>query len=117
VLLVDDFPIGRTLAALRLRQAGYGVTLASSAEEGLEAARRAPPDAIVSDIRMTGMNGFELCAAIRADPALRRIPIILTSSALELGEEERGRALGVVCIVRTADLHELLEMLAKVVQE
>jgi hypothetical protein len=46
-----------------------------------------------------------------------RIPIILTSSALELGEAERGRALGVVCIVRTADLHELLETLAKVVRE
>jgi CheY-like chemotaxis protein len=113
VLLVDDFPIGRKLAALKLQQAGYGVTVASSAEEGLDAAKRAPPDAIVSDIRMTGMNGFELCAAIRADPALARIPIILTSSAIEHGEAARAGSLGAVCFVRTSDLHEVLDALGK----
>jgi CheY-like chemotaxis protein len=62
---------------------------------------------------MTGMSGFELCAAVRADPGLRGIPVILTTSALEPGEQECARALAAVCLVRTADLRELLETLAQ----
>lgn len=111
ILLVDDYPLGRKLVALQLRRAGFDVTTASTAEEALEIARRAPPDAILSDIRMTGMDGFELAEAIRNDSSLSHIPVLLLSSALEEHERQRARDLGITCLLRTSDLGEALDTL------
>jgi CheY-like chemotaxis protein len=110
VLLVDDYPLGRKLLALKLRQAGFRVTTASSGEEALKMARQSPPDAIISDIRMTGMDGFELCEAVRGDPRLGDIPVLLLSSAVEQHEQRRANASR--CLLCTSDLHEALEVLS-----
>jgi two-component system, chemotaxis family, sensor kinase CheA len=111
VLLVDDYQLGRELASRILRRAGFAVRDASSAEEALERARRDPPAVIVSDVHLTGMSGLDLCHAVRADPALARIPILLLSSAMSESEQDQARALGARCLQRTSDLAGLLEAL------
>jgi chemosensory pili system protein ChpA (sensor histidine kinase/response regulator) len=111
VLLVDDNVLGRKLVALRLRQARFRVTTASSGEEALAIAERNAVDAVVSDVRMTGMDGFELCAALRADARLADLPVILLSSAVEEGEKQRARALGADCLPRTSDIREAIGVL------
>ena len=114
ILLIDDYPLGRKMVSIRLRQAGFEVTAASTAEDALRQARRMPPDAVVSDIRMTGMNGFELCEVIRKEPGLARIPVLLVSSNVEDADRQRARALGVKCLLRTSDMREVLQALADV---
>jgi CheY-like chemotaxis protein len=117
ILVVDDYPLGRKLVAVRLRQAGFSVTTAITAEDALEIARRLPPDAILSDIRLTGMDGFALSEAVRSDPCLRHIPIVLLSSALGEPERQRARTLRVPCLVRTPDLADVIETLVAVLRD
>ncbi len=79
VLIVDDNPVQLKLRAVQLRQAGFKVVMASDGLAALKAARSSPPDAIVSDILLPGMDGFHLCQAIRSDPNLSHIPVVLNS--------------------------------------
>jgi PAS domain S-box-containing protein len=80
VLLVDDDPMGRKLAQIHLQQRGFTVITAGDGAEALEIARLSPPDAILSDVLMPRLDGFQLCAAVREDPRLAHVPVILYSS-------------------------------------
>jgi PAS domain S-box-containing protein len=80
VLLVDDDPVLLKLARLHFGQLGYEVTVASYGTEALERARQLAPDAIVSDVLMPVMDGFQLCLAVRRDPALASVPVVLIST-------------------------------------
>lgn len=92
VLLVDDDAIQRKYVGFSLSQQGFAVTTAQDGAEALELARHAAPDIILSDILMPRLDGFQLCLAIRRDPSLARIPIILTTSHF-IEEEDRRLAL------------------------
>jgi two-component system phosphate regulon response regulator PhoB len=112
---VDDDPLGRKLVALRLRDEGFAVETSGTAEDALGIAVLAPPAAILSDVRMPGMDGFQLCRAVRRDPRLARIPIVLLSTAVE--EADRSRALDAGAdglLVRTPDMRGILDALARV---
>ena len=80
ILLVDDEP--RIIAALRIRleEAGFEVRAASNGEQGLELAQQHRPSAMVLDLRMPGLTGFEVCEALQQDEALRRMPVIVLSA-------------------------------------
>jgi CheY-like chemotaxis protein len=112
VLIVDDFALGRTLAERQLRRAGYAVTAASSGEEALELARRRPPDAIVSDIRMPGMSGLDLLEAIRRDITLAHVPFLIVAGAIDDDERQRATSLDATCLDRSSDMREALHALA-----
>jgi CheY-like chemotaxis protein len=113
VLLVDDDPLGRRLVVLQLRNAGFDVDTAKTAEEALVAARDAPPDAIVSDIRMPGMDGFQLCQEIRRDARLSHIPVLLLSAVVvDEHEQRRANDLSAKCFLRTPGLREAIEALS-----
>jgi PAS domain S-box-containing protein len=80
VLLADDDPVQLKLLTLLFERSGFEVTATSDGTDALEAARRDPPDAVVSDVLMSGLDGFRLCLALGRDPRLASIPIFLTSS-------------------------------------
>jgi two-component system, cell cycle sensor histidine kinase and response regulator CckA len=90
ILLVDDDRIQLKLAALRLRRSGYIVTTASNAREALALATSDPPDAILSDVVMDEVDGFDLCQKLRGHVLLERTPIILLSAHYA---DHHGRAL------------------------
>lgn len=89
-LVADDDPEVRALFARVLTEAGVRVRLAIDGQEALETIRREPPDFIVSDILMPVMDGWELCNRLRADYALRHIPVILLSWKEDFLERLRG---------------------------
>jgi len=79
LLLVDDDESLREAFALYYRALGLEVRTADCAEVALAAVRAAPPDVIVTDYAMPGMNGIDLLNALREDPDLPAIPCILLS--------------------------------------
>jgi CheY-like chemotaxis protein len=112
VLLVDDDPLNRKLSERCLRGAGFAVETASDAEVAMKMALEVPPDAIVSDVQMPGMNGFELREAMQRDARLAKIPVILISAAHVENTGRPGLAVPAgVCVARSPDLHEAIEAL------
>jgi twitching motility two-component system response regulator PilG len=94
VLLVDDT---RTLLSLiRVYLMGWQIDFVEAKDglEGLARAREVKPDLIVSDVRMPGMDGFELCAAVRADPELFQTPLVLLTSLNDEASRRKGKLVG-----------------------
>jgi uncharacterized protein (TIGR02266 family) len=89
ILIVDDAPMFRELESLFLARTGRVIT-ASSGAEALEIARHNPPDVVVADYAMPGMNGDALCREIKSDPDLRRTPVIIVAGRYEEDEHERA---------------------------
>jgi len=84
--VVDDAPPNVKLLRLILGAAGYRVLDAYSGPEALEILHREKPDAMLLDVRMPGMTGYEVCRQIRADPEFADLPVIMVT-ALSLAEE------------------------------
>jgi PAS domain S-box-containing protein len=91
VLIIDDDPTARALLRRHLARAGYRVDEASDGKSGLARARAFAPDVITLDAIMPGMDGWAVLAALKGDPALARIPVVM---ATILDDERLGFALG-----------------------
>lgn len=83
VLVVDDTPANLQLLAEMLREQGYRVRLALSGPLALQAAQNEPPDLFLLDISMPEMDGYAVCAKLKADARLREIPVIFISALAE----------------------------------
>jgi two-component system chemotaxis sensor kinase CheA len=95
ILVVDDSLSTRTLEKNILETAGYKVVVAPDGMEALSMLNsRGTCDIIVSDVLMPRMTGFELTAAVKADPKLKKIPIILVTSLDSRADKERGIEVG-----------------------
>lgn len=77
ILLADDEAHVVLILARRLEAEGYRLSEASNGREALDAARREPPDLIITDLQMPQMSGLELAQVLRADSATAQIPLIM----------------------------------------
>ncbi|MEG4028922.1 MULTISPECIES: response regulator [unclassified Microcoleus] len=91
VLVVDDDPISRDLIQRTLSRQGLHIEVAGSGEQALRLAKQLRPDAITLDVIMPGMDGWAVLSALKADPDLAEIPVILLSF---VGNKSLGFALG-----------------------
>ena len=83
ILIVEDNEKNRKLERDVLQFHGYQIMEAVTAEDGLRLAGETPPALVLMDIQLPGMSGIEALAVLRADPALRTIPVIaVTASAM-----------------------------------
>lgn len=97
LLVVDDREIELRLMHSVFDPSGFEVMTATNIDDALTFARRVPPDMIVCDVKMPEGSGYDLAEAVKADPQLRRIPVILiTSVALAASDERRGMECGAV---------------------
>lgn len=94
VLIVDDEPGLARVLAIRMKAAGFEARTADGGVAGLESARSAPPDAIVLDVRMPDMDGFEVQARLKADPALRDVPVVFVSANVQDSARHAALAAG-----------------------
>ncbi|MCR9222371.1 MAG: hybrid sensor histidine kinase/response regulator [Alphaproteobacteria bacterium] len=114
LLLVDDSAFFRNLLTPMLSVAGYAVTAVDSAEAALDLYDRGESfDAIVSDIEMPGMNGFDLVEKLRAGGRWAETPIVAMSSHTERADLERGHDVGFTDYVAKHDRDGLLAALAE----
>lgn len=94
VLVVDDTAVNRRILRAILERAGAVVSEAPGGEEALRLVRAAPPDLLLLDIMMPGMDGLEVCVALKGDPATSDVPIIVVSSLGETADRIRGLSAG-----------------------
>ncbi|BBA34765.1 two component transcriptional regulator, LuxR family [Methylocaldum marinum] len=112
VMIVDDVPANLALLSDALEEAGYRVLVATDGASALEQLRYADPDVILMDAVMPGMDGFETCRHLKANPATRSIPIIFMTGLGELNDLLRGFREGAVDYLVKPIRHE--EVLARV---
>ena len=90
LLIVDDEPQVRKLLETLLQHVGYQTLSASSGEEALQLVAQQPPDLILLDIMMPGMDGYEVASHLKGDEATASIPIIMLSALSEPGARVTG---------------------------
>jgi CheY-like chemotaxis protein len=79
VLVIDDNEAHRQVVADVLADEGYQVCLAATGEDGLAAARAAPPDVLLLDLLMPGMDGAAVLEELRRDAELSGVPVVVTT--------------------------------------
>jgi len=80
ILVVEDSPSELELISHFLNESGYKVIKATGGTEALEKLESEKPDAIITDVVMPGMSGFELCRSLKKNPETQKLPIVICSS-------------------------------------
>ena len=112
ILVVDDDPTVRELVVRHLERAGFAVVAARGGQEGLRLVRELRPAVVTLDIMMPDLDGWTVLAAIKGDPALASIPVVLMSI---VDEKNRGYALGAAdYLVKPVDRTKLVETLTSI---
>jgi two-component system response regulator RpaA len=93
LVIEDDDIVARTIER-SLRGEEFRVLLTSSGVEGLKAARRRPPDLVILDIIMPGMDGYTVCREMRADPRLAEVPILFLTAKIKDEDKIAGFNVG-----------------------
>lgn len=94
ILIVDDNPVNLKLAASVLEFAGYQVLEAMDASQALYVVQRTPPDLILMDVALPGMDGLTLTKRLKADPATAHIGIAALTASVMKGDDEKAKAAG-----------------------
>jgi class 3 adenylate cyclase/CheY-like chemotaxis protein len=92
ILVVDDLPQNIKLLTAILAPRGYAVIGANSGEDALAAIAKERPDLVLLDVVMPGIDGYETCRRMRADPSTRLLPVIMVTAS---GDEEKVQAIEV----------------------
>jgi putative two-component system response regulator len=96
ILVIDDTPSNLALMQALLKD-HYQVRGANGGEKGLQiAASQRPPDLILLDIMMPGIDGYEVCRRLKADPRTKDIPVIFLTARSEVEDEQHGFEIGAV---------------------
>ncbi|OIQ89377.1 cyclic di-GMP phosphodiesterase Gmr [mine drainage metagenome] len=111
-MAVDDTPASLKYMTDLLRAEGHEVRSAINGELALRAAQADPPELVLLDVRMPGLDGFEVCRRLKAHPATREVPVIFVSALSDIDDKVEGFALGAVDFVTKPFQRE--ELLARV---
>lgn len=94
LLLADDSITIQKVIQITFAHEDYELTITDNGDSGYARARELQPDLVLADVYMPGKNGYELCAAIKQDPQLRHVPVLLLAGSFEPFDEGKARAAG-----------------------
>jgi two-component system, cell cycle response regulator DivK len=112
ILVVEDHEDNRQILRDLLASAGYEMLEADNGEDGVAAAAAEQPDLILMDIQLPILDGYEATRQIKANPALKDIPIIVVTSYALSGDEDKARAAG--CDAYIAKPYSPRQLLARI---
>ena len=112
ILIVDDNPVGLDVLSNLLAGAGFEVAAAIDGPTAIELAQRDAPALVLLDVRLPGIDGFEVCRRLKADAATARIAVIFMTALVDIESRIRGLSLGAVDFI-TKPFHDE-EILARV---
>ena len=109
ILLADDSLTIQKVVELTFSDSEYDLVCVSNGQRALEKANESAPDLILADVVMPEKNGYEVCEAIKSNPATARIPVVLLSGTFEPFDRDRAERLGCDAIVsKPFDSQQLL---------
>ena len=109
ILIVDDAPRNRALLDVIVASDGHATVHAGSGAEALRIAATDPPDLMLLDLMMPGIDGFQVLQHLRTDPRCREIPVIVVSALDDVAARERVITAGAdAFVVKPLDRGELL---------
>ncbi|MBI2564142.1 MAG: response regulator [candidate division NC10 bacterium] len=94
ILVADDSVTIQKVVELTFSKENFTLVQARSGEEAIRKAKEVRPDLVLLDLVMPDKNGYEVCAALRADPVLSKVPIILLTGTFDAYDKERGAKAG-----------------------
>jgi CheY-like chemotaxis protein len=94
ILIVDDDDNNRQLLQIMLVPEGYLLSTAASGEEALSTVGEEPPDLILLDVIMPGMDGYQVATELKGDVATRHIPVIMLTAMDDRDARKRGQSVG-----------------------
>ncbi|HEY3124948.1 MAG TPA: response regulator [Thermoanaerobaculia bacterium] len=110
ILLADDSLTIQKVVELTLAGTDYELTCVSNGQKALESLDHWRPDLILADVVMPGKNGYEVCEAVKSNPATARIPVVLLSGTFEPFDRDRADRIGADRIVsKPFDAQQLLD--------
>lgn len=112
ILLVDDKPENLRLLSTMLEEQGYEVREAINGNQALKSTQASPPDLILLDINMPGLNGYEVCQRLKADPTTSHIPVIFISAQDEAWDKVKAFSAGGVDYITKP--FKVMEVLARI---
>jgi CheY-like chemotaxis protein len=113
IVVAEDHDDIRYVLKRSLERAGHRVVAAADGASALEAIREHQPDLVVTDVDMPRMTGLDLCRAIRADDALRHIPIVVASGSLMPGDNQAEDAGASATLLKPFVPAQLLALIAQ----
>ncbi len=118
ILIVDDNPTNLKLAADVLEYEGYILQRAEDAEEAMAIIKRSPPDLILMDIALPGMDGLTLTRKLKADPATQHIRIMALTSFAMKGDDKKAFDAGCDSyLTKPIDTRKLPQQVAEVLTQ
>lgn len=100
ILIVDDEALVRSMMCDGLAAMGHTVLAASSGEEALQVVQAERPACILLDIMMPDLDGYDTCAALKADPQTALIPVLLVSATTDTRVADRAKRVGAAAVLR-----------------
>ena len=94
ILVIEDDPATLRFIYYSLRHEGYQLLTASNGLEGLRKAQKEDPALIVLDVMLPGMDGFEVCSRLRAEPQTAQLPILMLSAKTQDADKATGLKVG-----------------------
>ncbi len=94
ILVVDDDKKVRDLIAFRLKLLGHGVVTAGNGQEALTIAEESPPDLVILDVTMPGLDGVTVCSRLKKSQKLRNTPVLMLTAKSDADDLNRAIAAG-----------------------
>ena len=117
VLVIEDDPDQRRFLERMLAGSGWRVVAAADGEAGLLVAAEQRPDAIVLDIMMPRLNGYQTCRRLKADPATSAIPVIIATTKDQPADEFWAKEVGAdAFLAKPLDIRDLLDLLNRLTE-
>ncbi|MFH1416439.1 MAG: response regulator [Elusimicrobiota bacterium] len=117
ILIVDDSPTAIKMLQMTLEEEGYEIITAYDGDTGFEKALKKKPDAVILDVMMPGITGFQVCEKIKGHPETRQMPVIMLTGKdsgqdFDIAMEKKADWY----IVKPYDVSHLLRVLSKLIQ-
>jgi twitching motility two-component system response regulator PilH len=117
VLVIEDDPDQRRLLERMLLGSGWRVATAPDGESGFNAAKSHPPDAIVLDVMMPRLNGYQTCRQLKAEPATAAIPVVMCTSKDQPADQFWATEVGADAFVtKPVDIGSLVQTLERLTE-
>ena len=118
ILVIEDDPSSMRLTHYILEHKGYKVLMAQNGLEGLRKARSEKPDVIILDVMLPGIDGFEVCHHLRADPQTAQVRILMLSAKAREADKDSGLKVGADdYIIKPAAPSEILSRVENLLEQ